>query len=210
MRPGPVVLNDTVRVEWRPSSYPSKHRGLTVDAVGHAPAHDVDSIRRPKQVDRHVQAVDAQVEHRTAPECRVEEAIVRVEGSPGREVALHAAHLAEHAIVDEAAQGGVGGQESGPHCLHDKRAASASGVHHALGVGQRRGEGLFDQQSLARLDGSEGQVGVEGVGGGQVDRIDVGRGEQLLKGEGSHPDAVGQVLPGAARTPRHRDQLGRG
>ena len=87
--------------------------------------------------------------------------------------------------------------------LDEAPARAPGGVDHRLHVRRGRGERLLAEHVLAGGQGVEGQPGVGGVDGADVDGVDVGVGEDLgvagagrggqavLEGEGRRPGGVG-------------------
>ena len=56
---------------------------------------------------------------------------------------------------------------------HEHDAGRRRGGDHRVGGGDGRRHGLLDEHVLARLAGRDGQLGMEGVGGADVDGVDV-------------------------------------
>ena len=93
---------------------------------------------------------------------------------------------------------------------HQPRAAVAGGRDHGVGLGQGAGHRLLDQHVPARLQEGDGLGGVEGVGGGDHDRVDLRVGGQGPPVGGDPGDAValGQPVQGRLAPVGRRHQLG--
>ncbi len=99
--------------------------------------------------------------------------------------AHHVLHLA-HLLHQLGAAEEVGHIQGGDGLEH-QNAFGPCGLEHLLGLSGGGGQGLFADNVLPRRDGLEGLFGVEAVGGGQVDGIDVAAPDHLrqrVEGQG--------------------------
>jgi hypothetical protein len=70
-----------------------------------------------------------------------------------------------------------------PHRLHRQKPVRAGRVADGRGLGGVQREGLLDQDVLAVLEREDRVLGVEGVGGGDVEDVDLGvRHERFVGG----------------------------
>ena len=153
---------------------------VEVDAGLAQPADGGHSQGRPEHRVHQAQRVDAQVQQGAAGEVGTREALnmqQRLEV-----VGAHVLDGAQRAADRERAHQGLAGQEAHPHGLHGEQAPVPRGAEDAAGLDGAAGEGLLHQDGLARLQGQERVVGVEGVRRGDVDGVDVGVGDEVLVG----------------------------
>ena len=91
----------------------------------------------------------------------------------------------------------------GSHCLHGNNALLGSRVEHALGLASIGGEGLLDKHVLASAHQGKRLGGVHGIGGADVDSIDVGAGTKLVEGiEGKRASVLARKGTGASEVSR--------
>ena len=168
-------------------------------------AGDRHGSGRAHQVPREVEQVNADVAQRAEPgQALLKKPDAAPEGAVRRHVEMGPAfpavpggarviHVAELAAV------GVGfhqlrlGPEPQGLFDHEQLARLLCGIGHLLGIGRRDGHGFFDQDMLALAQGIDGHRGMERVGHGDGDRVQLVHREHALRA-GEH--VFGAVLAG--------------
>ena len=143
-----------------------------------------DCSRLFEQRERRLDTVDADIHERAAGELAVED-VARAAAEDvvvaGRVLAEADAGAADGAkLAEELAGPGEGGVVQGTHGLEGHDAGRARRGKHLAGLAGAGADGLLDEDVLARGDACERLLGVAGVGGPEVDGIDIGRGRSLL------------------------------
>ena len=140
----------------------------------------------PEERHGRLHAVDANVHEAAAREPGVKdvEALARPQARDARRD-LGEAHLGETHVPKlrkRLRNSTESWRVDGSHCLHGNNALLGSCVKHAFGFPDVGGEALLDQHVLASAHEGKSLRGVCGIGGADVDSIDVGAGTQLVEG----------------------------
>ena len=125
------------------------------------------------------EGVDPHVQQGAGAQRGVEEAVVRTGGDHEAELGTQLARGAEVAGVQALAQLADDRVARAPHRLHEEDVVLAGQPHHLLRVAGVEGQRLLAHHVLAGLDRHPGVLEVQGVGGGDVDDLDVGVGDQV-------------------------------
>src|SRR5208282_1275563 len=104
-------------------------------------AHDF--LRRPEQEVRQRNQIDPTIKESPASLPRIEEPVLRIEGSRVAEVGRQQTDLAQVAGPHHAANLQQQGMESHPHCLHAKTPRATSPVDHFASLGGGAGKRLL-------------------------------------------------------------------
>ncbi len=152
---------------------PAGNLDLEVDAGVAQQGGRGELIGQPEEVMDERQRVDPDVEQRTAPEQRVEEAVARDQIGGEAEVCPHGADLPDPSRGDQLAQGDERRNEPHPHRFHEKHARCPCRLGQPAAGGGIESERLLAEDRDSGRDAREGVLEVPLVGRRDIYRIEI-------------------------------------